>query len=206
MPTAEKLDLYKENKKEYAATTKPALLEMGRAVYLSISGKGAPGGSAFTDAVGALYGVAFTVKMTRKFAGKPDYAISKLEAIWPNLYCDGTMPDKEEWEWQIMIRTPKFVTAAEVKKAIGVLIKRGKGEHVQRVELRSLDEGRCVQALHMGPYDDESKTIATMRTFAEKHGLRLVGPHHEIYLSDPRRVAPSKLKTVLREPVRPAET
>ncbi len=206
MPTAEKLDLYKEHKKEYAATTQPSLIEMGRAVYLSISGKGAPGGSAFTDAIGALYGVAFTVKMTRKFAGKSDYAVSKLEGLWPNLYCDGTtMPDKEQWEWQMMIRTPKFVTASEVKKAIGTLLKRGKGEQVQRVDLRLLDEGRCVQALHIGPYDDESKTIVMMRALAEKHGLRIVGPHHEIYLSDPRRIAPSKLKTILREPVRSAE-
>jgi len=204
MPTAEKVDLYKDNKKEYAATTKPVLIETGPAVYLSISGKGAPGGSAFTDAVGALYGVAFTIKMTRKFAGKRDYAVCKLEGLWPKLN-DGTASvNKDDWEWQLMIRTPKFVTSADLKKAVETLLKRGKGADCQRVELLSLDEGLCVQALHVGPYDEESKTVATMQSLAEKHGLRSSGPHHEIYLSDPRRVAASKLKTILRQPVKKA--
>jgi hypothetical protein len=93
MATAEKLDLYKENKEEYVATQKPAVVELGPAVYLSISGKGAPGGSAFTEAIGALYGMAFTIKMTRKFAGKRDYAVSKLEAVWPDINCDGGPSD-----------------------------------------------------------------------------------------------------------------
>jgi hypothetical protein len=85
------------------------------------------------------------------------------------------------------------------------LLKRGKGAEAKRVVLRSLSEGRCVQALHVGPYEDEGKTVADMRAFAEKQGLRVVGPHHEIYLSDPRRVAPNKLKTILRQPVTRAE-
>ncbi|HYM05005.1 MAG TPA: GyrI-like domain-containing protein [Terriglobales bacterium] len=205
MATAEKLDLYKDNKKEYAATPKPALVEIGPAVYLSISGRGAPGGSAFTDAIGALYGVAFTVKMTRKFAGKRDYAVSKLEAVWPNLNSNDPTPDKEQWTWQLMIRTPKFVTEKDLSQARETLAKRGKGAGVERVELRPLSEGLCVQALHVGPYDDEGKTMATMRAFAEKQGLRVAGAHHEIYLSDPRRVEASKLKTILREPVRKVE-
>ena len=201
MATAEKVDLYKENKKEYAATQKPALVEIGPAVYLSISGKGAPGDTAFINAVGALYGVAFTVKMTRKFAGKRDYAVGKLESLWPNLNCDTAIRDKQQWEWQLLIRTPKFVTQKDVSHAIATLLKRGKGEDVRRVELRSLTEGTCVQALHVGPYEDEGKTVAMMKELAEKRGLCLAGPHHEIYLSDPRRIAPAKLKTILREPV-----
>jgi hypothetical protein len=205
MATADKLDLYRENKKEYAATPKPALVEIRPAVYLSINGRGAPGGSEFSDAIGALYGVAFTVKMTRKFAGKQDYAVSKLEALWPNLNCDGVAPDKEQWIWELVIRTPKFVTQKDVSPAIETLMKRGKGTAVQRVGLRSLSEGLCVQALHVGPCEDEGKTVATMRAFAEKHGLRVAGTRHEIYLSDPRRVAPSKLKTILRQPMRKAE-
>jgi len=205
MATQEKVDLYKENKKEYAATAKPALVEMGPAVYLSISGQGAPGGDAFSAAIGALYGVAFTVKMTRKFAGKQDYAVSKLEALWPNMNRDDATPDKELWTWQLMIRTPKFVTQKDVNQAIETLMKRGKGADVQRVELRPLSEGLCVQALHVGAYENEGKTAAAMRTFAEKQGLRIAGPHHEIYLSDPRRVEASKLKTILRTPVMKAE-
>jgi hypothetical protein len=206
MPTAtpEKVDLYKDNKKEYAATKKPALIEMGPAVYLSIGGIGAPGGTAFSDAIGALYGVAFTVKMTRKFAGKRDYAVCKLEALWPNMSCETAAGDKENWEWQLLIRTPKFVTQKEVSQALETLLKRGKSKDVQRVELCSISEGTCVQALHVGPYDREHETVALMRDFAEKCGHQMTGPHHEIYLSDPRRVEPSKLKTILRVPVKEA--
>jgi len=205
MPIAEKLDLYKDNQQEYAASPKPALVKIGPAVYLSISGQGAPGGAAFTDAIGALYGVAFTVKMTRKFAGKRDYAVSKLEALWPNFNGNDPAPDKQQWTWQLMIRTPKFVTEKDIRQAVETLIKRGKGVNAQSVELRPLNEGLCVQALHVGPYESEGKTVATMRAFAEKQGLRVAGTHHEIYLSDPRRVAASKLKTVLRQPLSKVE-
>jgi hypothetical protein len=201
MAAAEKIDLYKDNKDEYKATPKPALVETRPAVYLSITGQGAPGGSAFSDAIGALYGVAFTAKMTRKFAGKRDYVVCKLEAFWPNLNCEGATTDKEQWPWELAIRTPKFVTQTDVSQAVETLMKRGKGTDVQRVALRSVIEGMCVQALHMGPYENEGTTLAKMRTFAEKHGLRAAGAHHEIYLSDPRRVEPSKLKTILRQPV-----
>ncbi len=200
MPTAEKVDLYKAKKTEYAATPKPSVVKIGPASYLSISGKGAPGGTAFSDAIGALYGVAFTVKMTRKFAGKRDYAVCKLEARYPNLSC-ASMPPKEEWTWDLMIRTPEFVTKKEVSTAIATLQKRGKGKEAERVTLDSLTEGLCVQALHVGPYDKEAETIASMQAFAESKRLKFAGIHHEVYLSDPRRVAPEKLKTILRIPV-----
>ncbi len=198
MPTIEKIDLYKDNKKEYAATPKPAIVEVGPVVYLSIGGKGAPGGSEFSDAVGALYGIAFTVKMTRKFAGKQDYSVCKLEGLWPDF--SGDTP-KEQWTWQLMIRTPKFVTKKDIEQAVQTLLKRGKGKDAHRVELVTLREGKCVQALHVGPYEEEARTATAMQAFAEKQGLRLTGPHHEIYLSDPRRVEPAKIKTILRIPV-----
>jgi hypothetical protein len=190
-----KLDLYEAHKKEYAAAAKPALVEMRPAAYLCIAGHGAPGSPAFTDAIGALYGVAFTVKMTRKFDGKQDYAVCKLEALWPDW---GTTAEPT---WELLIRTPEFVTHDDIRQAVETLTKRGKGDNADRVQLRTLDEGLCVQALHVGPYESEEKTIGVMRAFAEKHSLRISGAHHEIYLSDPRRVAPSKLKTILREPV-----
>jgi hypothetical protein len=197
--TATTLDIQKEHKKEYAAKAQPALVTVSQATYLSISGVGAPGGEAFVAAIGALYGVAFTVKMTRKFAKKRDYVVSKLECLWgefdPN--------DREQWPWQLMIRTPDFVTPDEVKQAIAVLLKRGKGAEVERVALESMDEGLCVQALHVGPYEDECNTISAMRSFADAKGLVFRGRHHEIYISDPRRISPERLKTILRQPVRP---
>ncbi len=205
MKVADKIDLYRQHKDEYAAVRKPRLVDVGSASYLTIEGKGAPGDEAFTASIGALYGVAFTVKMTRKFAGEQDYAVSKLEAQWWNsgprceFAPDG---DKRKWCWKVMIRTPEFVTPAEVRRAIEVLQKRGKGAQAERVRLETLDEGRCVQALHVGPYDQEKVTISLMEAFAEGKKLRFDGRHHEIYLSDPRRVPPARLKTILRHPVR----
>jgi hypothetical protein len=101
----------------------------------------------------------------------------------------------------MLIRTPDFVTAGEVDQAIAMLHKRGKGKAAERVALESLAEGQCVQALHVGPYEDEAATVATMKAFAEGKRLRFGGRHHEIYLSDPRRVAPARLRTILRLPV-----
>lgn len=199
-----KIDLYKLHKAEYAATRKPALVELKPATYLAISGQGAPGGELFTASIGALYGVAFTIKMTRKFAGQQDYAVCKLEGQWwsePAL--DFAKLPKDQWLWKLLIRTPDFIKKADFRQAVAALLKRGKGEDVKRVELESLTEGLCVQMLHVGPYAKECETIGVMKVFAEKQQIELSGKHHEIYLSDPRRVPPERLKTILRHPVRP---
>lgn len=197
----EKIDLFKLHRAEYSAKAAPALVKCEGAVYLAIEGIGGPGGEAFSDAVGALYGVAFTVKMRRKFDSGLDYAIGKLEALWP---CDIFNTPKSEWRWRLMIRTPEFVAKAEIAEAAGLQITRGKSPLVRKVELYRLTEGQCVQALHTGPYDTECDTVAKMEAFARKKGMRLRGEHHEIYLSDPRRVAPEKLRTILRHPVEKA--
>jgi hypothetical protein len=205
MKTQEKIDLYRLNKNDYAAPKKPVLVDIAPATYLAISGQGAPGGDLFTASIGALYGMAFTIKMTRKFAGQQDYAVCKLEGRWwsDSKPCFTQLP-REKWQWQLCIRTPEFITRDDLASAIAVLLKRGKGAEVKRVTLETLDEGKCVQMLHVGPYDEEGRTVALMQAFAEKQGLELHGRHHEIYLSDPRRVEPAKLKTILRHPVKPA--
>jgi hypothetical protein len=202
MTTPEKIDLYKLHRADYVTPKRPVLLQILPAQYLAIAGIGEPGGDAFTARIGALYGVAFTVKMTRKFAGLGDYAISKLEGLW--FFEAGRMPaqvPKSKWRWKLLIRTPDFITQGDIAQAAAVLLKRGKGDEVNEVGLESLDEGHCVQMLHVGPYDREGDTVTVMKTFAESQGYQLRGPHHEIYLSDPRRVAPERLKTILREPV-----
>ncbi len=203
MKTAEKIDLYKLHKDAYVAARKPGLVDVRKANYLVIEGEGAPGGTPFTDAIGALYGVAFTVKMTRKFAGQQDYAVCKLEAQWWTKGRRQLCGDMSKSCWKLMIRTPDFIKKSEVARAISVLQKRGKGGASTRVQLESIAEGKCVQALHVGPYDAEPATVATMKAFADARGLRFDGPHHEIYLSDPRRVPPARLRTILRQPVRP---
>jgi len=198
-----KLDLYKLHKSDYTAKRAPAIVDVAEARYLAIDGRGEPGGPDFQSGIGALYGVAFTVKMTRKMAGRGDYAVCKLEAQW---WHDGgddlSRVPKSEWRWRMMIRTPDFVEPPELERAARKLVEKNKGEAVSRVWLETIAEGRCVQVLHVGPYDREHETIEAMRAFAEERGLAFHGLHHEIYLSDPRRVEPSRLKTILRRPVR----
>jgi hypothetical protein len=149
--------------------------------------------------------MAFTIKMTRKFAGQQDYAVCKLEGQWwSELAADFARLPKDQWLWKLLIRTPDFIKDDDLRQAVAVLLKRGKGEDVKRVRLESLVEGRCVQMLHVGPYEKEGETVAVMKAFAEKQQLGFAGKHHEIYLSDPRRVPPKRLKTIVRQPVRPS--
>lgn len=200
--TVEKIDLFKEHKAQYKATGKPAVVQTGPAWYLMIDGQGTPGGAAFEDRIGALYSMAFTIKMTRKFAGLGDYAVCKLEALW--YLADGSenfaITPQEAWCWTLMIRTPECVKQADLKQAVKALLEKGKADAVNDVRLEKLNEGKCVQLMHVGPYDQVCEAIEKMQAFAEENGLSFAGKHHEIYLSDPRRVAPEKLKTIVRRP------
>lgn len=208
MATTDKIDLYKQHKDQYVNAKKPVLVTMDEATYLTVTGRGAPGGPQFADRIGALYGAAFTVKMTRKFAGLQDYAVCKLEAqYWlDGNSCDYVKTPKEQWNWRPMIRTPSFVEPKELDDAVRKLIEKGKAPAADQVKLESVTEGPCVQMLHVGPYEEEGRTIGAMSAFAEQQGLSFQGHHHEIYLSDPRRVPPEKLKTILRMPVRRSKT
>jgi len=202
MKTNEKVDLHALYKHEYVAPRKPVLVETGPAIYLAISGQGAPGGEVFKTRIGALYAMAFTVKMTRKFSGQQDYTVGRLECQW--FFADGQEPAKlppDQWRWRLLIRTPEFVRPQELEQAAATLLKKGKPNEVKEVKLEPINEGLCVQMLHVGPYDREPESIALMKALAAQHGLHLCGPHHEIYVSDPRRVPPERLKTILRVPV-----
>lgn len=200
----DKIDLFKEHKAEYKAISKPVFVETTAAQYLMIDGQGAPGGTVFEECIGALYSMAFTIKMTRKFAGLGDYTVCKLEGLW---YTEDGCDDfanipQDKWLWTLMIRTPDCVKQADLNKAVKALLKKGKAEKVKDVRLEKLNEGKCVQILHVGPYDKVAEAIEKMQTFTEENGLSFTGKHHEIYLSDPRRVAPERLKTIVRRPVK----
>jgi hypothetical protein len=202
MPVAKKLDLYKTHNDEYAAPKKPALIKVKPASYLCVTGRGAPGGEAFVTKLGALYNVAFTVKMEKKFAGQ-DYAVCKLEGLWwGSGRTDFYLEPPATWNWKLLIRTPDFIKKRDVDKAVRRLIDKGKDPSVRAISLERISEGQCVQALHVGPYSRENETIAAMVDFARWKGLSFHGLHHEIYLSDPRRVAPERLRTILRHPVK----
>ncbi len=200
---AAKYDVYQVHKADYATPKTPTLVDIRPGNYLAITGQGEPGGKVFQAKLGALYNVAFTVKMARKLAGR-DYTVSKLEGLW---WARGGKEDflgepRETWNWNLLIRTPDFITAKEIGAAITKLQEKGKPAEVTEVKLETLDEGRCVQMLHVGPYDAEPATLAQMSAFAREKGVAFHGIHHEIYLSDPRRVPAERLQTILRHPVR----
>ena len=195
--TAEKIDLYKLHKSEYVTPKEPVLIDVGAAKYLTADGVGAPGGEKFQEAIGALYSMAYTMKMTKKFAGQ-DYKVCHLEGLWWGFE---QMQAQEQWRWKLLIRVPDFILARDLKETVATLKKKGKPDLPVEVRLETLKEGRSVQVLHTGPYSNEGATMARMKAFAESKGVSFAGAHHEIYLSDPRRVEPEKLRTILRMPV-----
>jgi hypothetical protein len=198
---AAKPDVFREKKDEYAAPREPRLVRVTRGRYLAVTGSGAPASPPFQDAIGALYGVAYTVKMAGKRSGR-DFKVAPLEGLW---WVDrGPMPPAraEDWRWTLVIRVPDFVGAKDLRAAAATLAERGRGDGARRVKLATLSEGTCVQALHVGPYDAEAPTLEKMEAVARRNGWTFDGKHHEIYLSDPRRVPPARLRTILRHPVK----
>lgn len=205
MAKAQKLDLYKQHKDQYVARRKPVLVTIPPVPYFTVDGRGEPGGEAFTTKVGAMYAAAFTVKMTSKFAGR-DYKVATLEGLWWGPH--ESRPDdlfgtpRDQLRWKLLIRVPEFITAGQLEQAREKILAKGKAPEAAEVRLERIEEGLCVQMLHVGPYETEPETIRAMADFAAGEGLRLHGRHHEIYLSDPRRVPPERVRTILRTPVR----
>lgn len=195
-----KIDLFKTLKAEYAAPTSPAVLSTTPGQYFQVTGTGKPGGPTFATAIEALYAVAYTTKMRHKKETGVDYTVAKLEAVWPHI---PTSRDSDNWQWRLMIRVPDFIDEAARKTTIDALIAKKKPESVRTVALVKFHEGQCVQMLHVGPYEDEPETCDIMAIYAAENGYKISGDHHEIYLSDPRRIEPARLKTILRRPLSP---
>jgi hypothetical protein len=195
------VDVVREHPAEYRLARRPLLLTAGDGRYLAVEGRGAPGGQRFQAAIGELYGVAFTVKFTQKKERGRDFKVAPLEALWWGIGPGADLLDEppETWRWKLLIRVPGFVGRREVAAAQAALA--AKGRPADGVRLEHIREGRCVQMLHVGPYDAERSTLEAMARAAAGKGWRLGGPHHEIYFSDPRRVPPARLRTLLRCPV-----
>ena len=197
-----KLDLTKEYKTYYTAKTTPEIKEIEEGKFLTIEGKGTPGGEEFQIKVSALYSLAYGIKMLLKKEGK-DFTVAKLEGLW---WVDSDKPytevPREEWRWKLLIRQPEFVTSEVVERARQEVIKKKKLELVNEVKFEKMKEGKCVQILHIGPYSTEPESIAKMEKLMKEKNLVKNGLHHEIYLSDPRKVLPEKMKTILRQPVK----
>jgi len=169
--------------------------------YLMIDGHGDPNTSpAFTEAVQALYPVAYKLKFASKRDLGRDYVVPPLEGLWWAEDMDSftAARDKSRWDWTLMLMVPDWIDQAMVTTAV----EQAGGKDQPRLE--SLSEGRCVQTLHVGSFDDEADVLAKLHhEFIPGQGLRMVGRHHEIYLSDFRRVAPGRQRTILRQPVAP---
>jgi len=203
-----KTDLTKEHRAYYTATASPTLLEFGPTPYLSITGSGDPSGPAFAEAVQALYPVAYAVKFISKANGR-DFVVAKLEGLWwfDGAYDGLTISEapkrvpREAWRWQLLIRMPDTVTEKLTQQAVRQVSEKKGLPRINDVSFITLNEGRCIQILHKGPFDKEPETLQRIEEFAKAHSLQKNGHHHEIYLSDMRKTEPAKLKTILREPV-----
>lgn len=200
----DKVDLYQEHKGEYAASQEPAMVKVGPALYLVAAGQGSPGGPEFLSAMGSLFGAAYTLKFLFKAQGR-DFKVSGPEGLWANPTTGHAirMEDLAKLPWRLMIRVPEFVRKTDLTAALQRLAEKGKSGH-DEVTLERIREGTCVQMLHIGPYSEEWRTVQSMVDLSRERGLSVVGPHHEIYLSDPRRVSPARLKTILRLGVKKA--
>lgn len=179
------------------------MLEMPPRPYLALDGSGDPNTDPYRRALETIYPVAYKLKFASRAAGR-DYGVPPLEALWsaddPASFT--TARDKSTWDWTVLSMVPEWITPDDVEAAVAVTT----GPRRDDVRLLVLDEGLCVQTLHVGSYDDEGPTLARMHDeFIPAQGLVMTGRHHEIYLSDARRTAPEKLRTILRQPVARAQ-
>lgn len=208
-------DFKKEYKEFYMPKSKPEIVTVPKANYIAVRGKGDPNdeGGAYQQAVGILYAVAYTLKMSYKtdyrIEGFFDYVVPPLEGFW---WQDGVggidYSDKSTFNWISVIRLPDFVTQKDFDWATGEAEKK-KHLDCSKAEFLTIDEGLCVQIMHIGPFDDEPATVSMMNAYLLENGYendfsdsRL---HHEIYLSDARKAAPEKWKTVIRHPIKRKE-
>ena len=205
-------DFKKEYKEFYMPKNKPQIVNVPKANYIAVRGKGNPNdeGGAYQQAMSVLYSVAYTLKMSYKtdykIEGFFEYVVPPLEGFWWQEGTDGVdYTNKDAFQWISVIRLPDFITEKDFAWAVETATRKKKLD-CSSAEFLTIDEGLCVQIMHLGSYDNEPETVAIMDAFLKEKGYvndfsgtRL---HHEIYLSDPRRTAPEKLKTVIRHPIR----
>lgn len=205
-----KTDLTKQYKSYYTAKTKPELITVEAAQYLSLTGKGDPSAPGYAASLRALYATAYALKFMYK-AKALDFTVAKLEGLWwfdESLYGTVTMQEapqkipRSEWEYRLLIRLPEFVRETDVLKAKEAAFHKKGIPGTTDVAFYEMEEGKSVQMLHVGSFDTEPETLIQMKAFIEEHNFQRNGKHHEIYLSDFRKTAPGKLKTILREPVK----
>ena len=205
-------DYKKEYKEFYMPKGKPSIVTVPKMNYIAVRGQGDPNAEDgdYKAAIGLLYGIAFTIKMSkmgsRQIEGYFDFVVPPLEGFWRQDGIDGVdYSRKEDFQWISVIRLPDFVTEDDFRWAVEEATLK-KSQDFSKVKFLTIEEGLCVQCMHIGPYDDEPATVALMDQYLKENGYENDFSderwHHEIYLSDARRVAPEKLKTVIRHPIR----
>lgn len=214
-----KLDYKKEYRDLYMPKAKPGVIDVPEMNFIMVEGKGNPNieGGEYQQSVELLYGLSYTIKMSKMGGRMPDgyfdYVVPPLEGLWwleGDLHYDFSMKDK--FCWISMIRQPEFVTQEVFDWACGEIIRKKPGLEPSKARLQTFREGLCVQMLHIGPFDSEPETIAQMDAFLKENNYEdavgdvqpdgTVRTHHEIYLGDPRKIEASKMKTVLRHPIK----
>lgn len=196
----EKLDLKKSHPEYYKANKNVQIVDLDTFKYLSIKGVSAPEDDLFIKSIEAIYKVAYGLKKIFKSKGN-DFTVAKMEGQW---WVESPLPFAEvprnEWYWNILIRLPDFIDSADVDQVVQDLVQKNI-PLVNEVAFYLMDEGKSVQTLHVGSYDEEEETIGKLFSFIEENGMKINGYHHEIYISDPRRTPVDRLKTIIRYPV-----
>jgi hypothetical protein len=206
--SVDKYDIKRAHRELYAASAKDfAVVDVPELRYLAVDGHGDPNTStAYADAVAALFGVAYTLKFASKKALARDFVVGPLEGLWraddPAAF---VRRDKDAWDWTMLISQPDWITEEMVAAAVAEVARKMDNPALADVRPLRLVEGESVQILHIGSYEDEAPALDRLHNrYLPEHGLTFNGDHHEIYLSDPRRTEPAKLRTILRQPVRAA--
>ncbi len=210
----DKLDFKKSDRQFYSG--KPdqfEFLTVPPMPYLMIDGTGTPDSAPYAKSVAALYGLSYGLKFQSKTQLQKDWVVAPLQGLWWADDMDAFITDdKDQWKWTMMIRQPDWVMPEMLATVRDALIPKNAKKKppptdtdtIQNVRLETLDEGKCVQVLHVGSYSDEGPILKNLHhEFIPENGLAMTGKHHEIYLSDPRKIAPENLKTILRQPVQP---
>ncbi len=201
----EKLDLKKEFKNLYAPPSKdPVMVDVPPMNFLMVDGAGRPDGPDAIAAIQTLYPVAYTLKFTIKNGPLAvDYPVMPLEGLWWSDDMATFASDKNKWKWTYMIMQPEFITKEMVDKAVEEVKRKKNPPALSKLKFERFAEGKAAQIMYFGPYSDEGPTIKRVHEFLRAQGLSFDGrkqKHHEIYLSDPARTAPEKLKTIIRQP------
>jgi hypothetical protein len=196
-----KLDLTKAFKNYYNATIAPELVTIEKGLFITITGKGDPSEPVFSEATTALFTIAYCIKAGCKQLDK-DFTVSKLEGFWwVDVNADPLQVPRNQWNYELAIRMPDYITWQQFSAAVIAAEKKKKSALIKQVDFKELEEGRCVQIMHIGPYSEEPVSLKKLSDYMHQHEMTFNGRHHEIYLSDVRKTMPEKLKTILRHPV-----